>query len=112
VSSIGAAVPPGATFKVPPGELWYVHAFTVGVTVFAGDTGRIAPAFVDQGQVFVNGLPQGLNTAAGANQNIGVFQASPGWIGPGVDLACLVEAFAGVAGFGLGFRASITRLKI
>jgi hypothetical protein len=112
VSSIGAAVVAGSVFKVPAGELWYVHAFSVSTTVFAGDTGRVATAFIDQGQVILNGLPQQLAAAVAVNQSIGSFQSSPGWIGPGVELACLVEAFTGVSGFGIGFRASISRLRI
>jgi hypothetical protein len=112
VSAIGSAIVAGQVFKVPPGELWYIHAFSVGVTVFAGDTGRIATAFLDQGQVITNGLPQQLATASAANQTLNVFQSMPGWIGPGVELACQVEAYSGAAGFGLGFRASISRLRV
>jgi hypothetical protein len=111
-SAIGSYVATGNVHRVPPGELWYVHAFSVGVTVFAGDTARIVTAFSDQGQVISSGLPNGLAAAAGANQSLHVRQDAPAWIGPGVELACIVEAYTGAAGLGLGLRASITRLKI
>lgn len=111
-SAIGSFAATGNVHRVPPGELWYVHAFAVSVTVFAGDTARIVPGFSDQGQVFGRGLPSSVPAAAGANQTLHVYQDGSAWIGPGVELVAIVEAYTGVAGLGLGLRASISRLKI
>lgn len=111
-AAIGSFVATGNPHLVPAGELWYVHSWSVSATVFAGDTGRIAPQVNFLGQQIVNGRPSTDQAVLAVNTAISCFTESPFWAGPGSELGCLVERWSGAAGLGLGMRAIISRLRI
>ena len=106
-SPVAAAVGTQVVFTVPPGELWYVHAFGARVgPVGAGLTLRIG-AGIATNQVYTP-ITSGETAVGGELANAGLLSGL--WATPGQALCIEVQAIG--APSNINSSAVITRLRI
>lgn len=104
----GAVLTSVLGFTVPPGELWYVHAFSVMSSVLgAGDSIGFALGSVNGS---TNVTISDTVRSATTGHRVTTF-ARDYWAPPGAGFSCRLTEISG-AGVTLQFHAQITRLRI
>lgn len=95
---------------VPPGELWYVHSFSVNSRVLVGvEELRISPMFNFQGR----NITMGMHSANALSNGIATaYMERPSWIGAGTALGLTVERIATGGVIDVFAQAVISRLRV
>lgn len=110
-AALGVAIGAGTNvvFTVPPGELWYVHAYSGGLTCGAGDTlTRVYPLFQPNSSGRTHAFEQPQDCPA--NNSIRTLTLTDTWLPPGSTLGVWVGAFTGAPTGNFG--VTYTKLRI
>lgn len=98
----------GPEFTVPPGELWYIHDYSVLIDCNAGSTTTVYPFYQETNST---GVSVGLPVTVPASTRGFVRDADQArWAVPGAALRLYVAAFTGAPS--CAGAAIITRLRI
>lgn len=104
-----SAVATVASPTIPPGELWYIHQWSVDADVNATNAISLCVGFFQGNRFFAAGVPSPIRSGTG--DLVSAYMDGPKWLGPGVSLAFQVQHWAGPA-TNLRAQLSISRLRI
>ena len=98
-----------AGMSVPPGEIWYVHEFSIEASLGAGISAHIQPGYAESDSSYT---VIGLSQNATAGELLGVYASDPDrWAVPGGFFLAYVRSNTG-GSFNMTATAIITRIKV